>query len=108
MFAQELSLAVSFSFEPHPPITGDMLTLCFARRRDSTLTLDRPDVTSPTCTFAPRGMTSSQGMDCEQWMVDFVRSGGFSQFCEAILARGLFGDGHPEKMIDAQQACLVS
>lgn len=47
-------------------------------------------------------------MDREQWVVDFVRSGGFSQFCEAILTRGVFGDGHPEKMVDAQQACLVS
>ena len=47
-------------------------------------------------------------MDCEQWVADFVRSGGFAQFCEAILTRGLFGDGHPEKMMDAQQACLVS
>lgn len=50
----------------------------------------------------------AQDMDCEQWMVDFVRSGGFAQFCEAILARGLFGDGRPEEMVDAQQACLVS
>lgn len=47
-------------------------------------------------------------MDCGQWAVDFVRSGGFSQFCEAILTRGLFGDDQPEKMVDAQQACLVS
>lgn len=40
--------------------------------------------------------------------MSFVRSGGFSQFCEAILTRGLFGDDFPEKMVDAQQACLVS
>lgn len=53
-------------------------------------------------------LVTSQGMDCRQWVVDFIRSGGFSQFCEAILTRGLFGDGDPEKMVDAQQACLVS
>lgn len=47
-------------------------------------------------------------MDCGQWVAGFVRSGGFSQFCEAILTRGLFGDDQPEKMVDAQQACLVS
>lgn len=47
-------------------------------------------------------------MDGEQWVADFVRGGGFSHFCEAILSRGLFVGGEPENMVDVQQACLVS
>lgn len=47
-------------------------------------------------------------MDPEQWVVDFVRSGGFSEFMQAVLTKGLFGDTQPEKMVDAQQACMVS
>ncbi|CAM9382024.1 unnamed protein product, partial [Laminaria digitata] len=53
------------------------------------------------------GRREWESMDCEQWVADFVRSGGFAQFCEAILTRGLFGDGHPEEMMDTQQACLT-
>lgn len=41
-------------------------------------------------------------------MEDFVRSGGLEYFCDAILSRGLFGDGSPREMTDTQQACLVS
>ena len=47
-------------------------------------------------------------MDYRRWVADFVRSGGFAHFCEAVLARGRFGDGRPEEMVDAEQACLVS
>ncbi|CAM9294212.1 unnamed protein product [Scytosiphon promiscuus] len=46
-------------------------------------------------------------MNPEQWITDFVRSGGFTEFLEAILASGLFGDSHPERMVDAQQACMA-
>lgn len=56
----------------------------------------------------PDPRPNTQSMDPEQWVMDFVRSGGFAEFMEAILARGLFGDSHPEKMVDVQQACMVS
>ncbi|CAM9236271.1 unnamed protein product, partial [Ectocarpus fasciculatus] len=57
----------------------------------------------------PESLREWEGVNPEDWVVGFVRSGGFSQFCEAILTRGLFGDGLPEKMkmVDAQQACLA-
>ncbi|CAM9998552.1 unnamed protein product, partial [Ectocarpus sp. 12 AP-2014] len=55
----------------------------------------------------PESLREWEGVDPEVWVIIFVRSGGFSQFCDAILARGLFGDDLPEKMVDAQQACLA-
>lgn len=47
------------------------------------------------------------GVNCVRWATDFVRSHGFGELCAAVLTRGLFGDGHPESMVDVQQACLV-
>ena len=67
---------------------------------------NRPEGKKQDVTVAV-SLRSPQGMDGEQWVVDFVRSGGFAQCCEAILTRGLFGDRRPEEMVDVQQACLV-
>ena len=68
-----------------------------------------PSGAQQSLTLSPLTPIPPQGVNPEDWVVGFVRSGGFSQFCEAILTRGLFGDGLPEKMkmVDAQQACLV-